>query len=265
MARDNPPPLSLITGGTSGIGYAVAEKLAQTGYDLIISGRDQERGWATAHSLASTFDIHCEFIALSNTDWTHYGTLIPLLQNRPLKVVVASAAIGLQAHLIDTPREEFDKLVQTNVVAPLYLVQTLAPYFHAPASVILISSDAGIEGEQELGAYSVTKSALNMMGRMLALDLSSRGVRVNVVCPGDTVPGMRYLVRPGEVERSTDDYLTWPVPPRGRLGQASDTAELVAFLASDRADFIVGSVMLVDGGSRAGRPDPRVKAQILHN
>ena len=265
MARDNPPPLALITGGTSGIGYAIAEKLAKIGYDLVITGRDQERGRAKAHFLTSTFDIHCEFVALFNTDWAHYDTLIPLLRSRPLKVVVASAAIGLQAHLIDTPREEFDKLVQTNVVAPLYLVQTLAPHFQAPASVILISSDAGIEGEQELGAYSVTKSALNMMGRMLALDLAPKGIRVNVVCPGDTFPGMRYLLRPGEVERSPDDYLTWPVPPRGRLGKAADTAELVAFLVSDRADFIVGSVMLVDGGSRAGRPDHRAKVQILHN
>ena len=126
--------------------------------------------------------------------------------------------------------------------------------------MILISSDAGVEGEQAIGAYSVTKAALNMTGRMLALDLAPSGIRVNVVCPGDTLPGMRYLVRPGQTERPLDDYESWTPPPRGRIGVGDDTAKLVSFLVSSQADFILGAVVLVDGGSRAGRPDPELSA-----
>ncbi len=126
--------------------------------------------------------------------------------------------------------------------------------------MILVSSDAGVDGEQAIGAYSVTKAALNMVGKMLALDLAPMGVRVNVVCPGDTLPGMRYLVRPGQTERLPDDYEAWTAPPRGRIGVAGDTASLVGFLVSAEADFMVGSVVLVDGGSRAGRLDPEAGA-----
>jgi NAD(P)-dependent dehydrogenase (short-subunit alcohol dehydrogenase family) len=99
-----------------------------------------------------------------------------------------------------------------------------------------------------------------MVGKMLALDLAPMGVRVNVVCPGDTLPGMRYLVRPGQTERPPDDYTAWTAPPRGRIGVAEDTSNLIGFLASSEADFMIGSVVLVDGGSRAGRLDPEAGA-----
>lgn len=263
MACDNPPPLALITGGTSGIGYAIANRLAEDGYDLIITGRDVERGRQAQTSLMRNASTQCQFVSLANEDWTGYPALTRPLQGRNLAVLVASAGTGVQAHLIDTPVFEMDRILRVNLLAPHHLVRTLLPYLGPTSSVILISSDAGVDGEQSLGAYSVSKAALNMMGRMLALDLGPKGIRVNTVCPGDTVPGMRYLLRPGETERCADDYLSWPLPPRGRLGTASDTAELVAFLASDRADFIVGSVMLVDGGARAGRPagTPRKSSQ----
>lgn len=250
-----PPPLALVTGGTSGIGLAVALRLAQSGYDLLVTGRDLSRGQDAVANIMQETGRVATFVPLRSDDWQQYGTLIEAIGQRTVGVVVVSAAEGIQAHLVDTPREEFERILRINVLAPHYLIQHLQSHLSRPASVILISSDAGIDGEQALGAYSVTKAALNMLGRMLALDLAPCEVRVNVVCPGDTVPGMRYLLRPHETSRSQEDMLAWPVPPRGRLGTAEDTAALVAFLASPQADFIVGSVMLVDGGSRAGRVD----------
>lgn len=248
-----PPPLALVTGATSGIGLAVARRLAQSGNDLLVTGRDPSRGHDAAANIMQETGNVTTFIPLPSDDWQQYKHLIEAIGQRTLDVVVVSAAEGIQAPLVDTAREDFERLLRINVLAPQYLIQCLKPHLSRPASVVLISSDAGIEGEQALGAYSVTKAALNMLGRMLALDLAPHEVRVNVVCPGDTVPGMRYLLRPHETARSQEDMLAWPIPPRGRLGRAEDTAELVAFLASSKADFIVGSVMLVDGGSRAGR------------
>ncbi len=256
MESSAPPPLAVIAGGTSGIGFSVAARLMQDGYDVLITGRNTSRGEEASRKLKA---LHAEgeaaFLALESSDWHAYGRLVDALASRPVSTVVASAAFGMQAHVIDTPTEAFHEMLAVNVAAPLHLVKTLRPHLSSHASIILISSDAGIDGEQALGAYSVTKAAVNMLGRMLALDLAPEGVRVNVVCPGDTVPGMRYLLRPGETERSREDYLAWPIPPRGRLGKPEDTAEFVAFLASPKADFMVGTVTLVDGGSRAGRPD----------
>ncbi len=254
---DSPPRLAVVIGGTSGIGLAIAGRLMEDGCDVVITGRNAERGRDTAHSLSQANPGQSvQFHALDVRDAAHDGDWPTILDTRPIDTLVLSAAFGRQSWVTETPPDVFLDMLHVNVAAPLRLIQALRGHMASPSSVVLISSDAGVEGEQNLGAYSVTKAAVNMLGRMMALDLARDNIRVNVVCPGDTVPGMRYLLRPGESQRSEHDYLSWPLPPRGRLGQARDTAELVAFLASPRADFMTGTVTLVDGGSRAGRPDP---------
>ncbi len=251
------PGLAVVVGGTSGIGLAIAGRLMEDGSDVIITGRNAERGLEAARALCEGHSgLEARFQTLDVRDPDQDADLIASLAGRAIDALVLSAAFGRQSWISETPPAVFLDMLQVNVAAPLRLVQALQPHMTSPSSVVLISSDAGVDGEQTLGAYSVTKAAVNMLGRMLALDLAPRNIRVNVVCPGDTVPGMRYLLRPGESQRAETDYLTWPIPPRGRLGRARDTAELVAFLVSPRADFMTGTVTLVDGGSRAGRPDP---------
>ena len=117
--------------------------------------------------------------------------------------------------------------------------------------MIHVASDAGIWGEQATGLYSVTKAAVVMLGKMLALDGGPDGVRSNVLCPGDIWPGMRHMAPPGQPDRG-EGQGDWPVPPIGRPGQASDVAAAAVFYASDQAGFITGTTLLVDGGMTAG-------------
>ena len=116
--------------------------------------------------------------------------------------------------------------------------------------MIHIASDAGIWGEQATGLYSVTKAAVVMLGKMLALDLGKDGVRSNVLCPGDIWPGMRHMAAPGEEDRGESGE--WPLPPIGRIGAARDVAAAAVFYASSESEFITGTTLLVDGGMTAG-------------
>jgi NAD(P)-dependent dehydrogenase (short-subunit alcohol dehydrogenase family) len=253
---DQTERLAVVSGGTSGIGLAIARRLARDGFDLVVLGRDERRGREAARTLTDEGRKRAQFLALASEDFAAYPQLNEVLDGRAVHAVVAAAAIGWQTHALDTPVDQFADVLAVNVLGPLHLVQTLAPRLADGSAVVLVSSDAALLGEQATGAYSVSKAALNMLGRMLALDLAPRGVRVNVVCPGDIVPGMRYLLHPGQTARDPHEYQTWPVPPRGRLGEARDVAEMVSFLVSDRADFLVGSIITLDGGSRAGVRDP---------
>jgi NAD(P)-dependent dehydrogenase (short-subunit alcohol dehydrogenase family) len=175
-----------------------------------------------------------------------------------LDVLVNNAGIGVQARAMDTPPADFDRIMSVNVRGYLLYAQAAYPHLAARGGCMVhVSSDAGVVGEQAIGAYSVSKAAEIMLSKMLALDGGPDGVRSNCICPGDIVPGMRHMGPPGKEGRADDEPSSWTVPPVGRLGAATDVASAAVFLASDEASFVTGAVLLVDGGMRAGFPSPR--------
>ena len=168
-----------------------------------------------------------------------------------------NAGVGVTARLVDTPLADYDRVMNVNVRGYLLYAQHAYPHLaRRRGCMIHIASDAGIWGEQATGLYSVTKAAVVMLGKMLALDGGPDGVRSNVLCPGDIWPGMRHMAPPGEQDRAGQDGAEsgdgWPVPPIGRVGQAGDVAAAAVFYASDQAEFITGTTLLVDGGMTAG-------------
>ena len=152
----------------------------------------------------------------------------------------------------ETPLADYDRVMSVNVRGYLLYAQQAYPYLaRSRGCMIHVASDAGIWGEQATGLYSVTKAAVVMLGKMLALDGGPDGVRSNVLCPRDIWPGMRHMAPPGQHDRGETGG-DWPVPPIGRIGQASDVAAAALFYASDQAGFITGTTLLVDGGMTAG-------------
>jgi NAD(P)-dependent dehydrogenase (short-subunit alcohol dehydrogenase family) len=115
-------------------------------------------------------------------------------------------------------------------------------------SITMISSDAGVWGETAIGAYSVSKCAVNMLVKTLAVEAGPHGVRINAVCPGDTAPGMATTTT-GRDEDS--DPSSWTLPPLARVGTGADMAGAVTFFASADGAFCNGVILLVDGGMRA--------------
>lgn len=239
---------ALVTGATSGIGAEIVRRFVAEGAGVAFTGRDAARGEAVAAETGSTFvaaDVRSDDDAARAV-----GTAVARLGG--LDILVCNAGTGLVAPLLDTPSAELNRILDVNVTGCLRHVRAAIGHLEARrGAIVCISSDAGVIGEDEIGAYSVSKAAVLMLGRMLAIDCGARGVRCNTICPGDIVPGMREMRAPGEDDRE-DDTSDWAVPPIGRIGQAADVASAAVFLASEDAAFVTGAQLLVDGGMRAG-------------
>jgi NAD(P)-dependent dehydrogenase (short-subunit alcohol dehydrogenase family) len=241
---------ALVTGGTSGIGLAIAERLARDGASVVVTGRDERRGRAAEERLGRG----ARFVAADAGDASAVERSVRLATEAMgrLDLLVNNAGIALTERLTDTPVHQFDRLMAANVRGSfLYAKACMPALAETGGSMVFIGSDAGLRGEQPIGAYSVTKAAVTMMSKMFALDGAPVRVRSNCVCPGATAPGMLHIGPADDPERG-DDASAWPQPPLGRIGRADDVASAVAFLASDEAGFVSGAVLLVDGANGAG-------------
>jgi meso-butanediol dehydrogenase / (S,S)-butanediol dehydrogenase / diacetyl reductase len=237
---------ALVTGATSGIGAAIVERLCSDGAAVVFTGRDADRGEAVAARTGASF-VRAD---VRDPDAVRASVQAAVSKIGGLDTLVANAGVLHQAPLSRTSDAAWDTIVETNLTgAYLYAVAAL-PALRAAGggSITMVSSDAGIWGETTIGAYSVSKRALNMLVQVLAVEAGPAGIRVNAVCPGDTAPGMATHVG-GRI--TPDDASGWMLPTLGRVGTAADVASAVAFFTSPQAAFCNGSILLVDGGMRA--------------
>lgn len=236
---------ALVTGGTSGIGAGVVERLRADGAAVVLTGRDQARGDEVAGRTSSTFvraDV-CDEEAVAASVQAAVDVL------GGLDALVLNAGVLHEGPLSETPDDAWDTVLETNLFSAYRYAVACLPHLRAAGggAIVAISSDAGVWVETGIGAYSVSKRALITLAQMLGTEAGKDGIRVNVVCPGDTAPGMATFTS-GRVEH---DATGWLLPPAGRIGTALDTAAAVAFFLSPDASFCNGSVLLVDGGMRA--------------
>jgi NAD(P)-dependent dehydrogenase (short-subunit alcohol dehydrogenase family) len=242
---------ALVTGGTRGIGYAIAERFLREGAAVVITGRDQELGFRAEAALRACGQAGFVPADAADPDAVARSVNLAVGQLGGLDVLVNNAGIGTEAGLLDTPLADYDRVMNVNVRGYFLYAQAAHPHLaRRRGCMIHIGSDAGIWGEQSIGLYSVSKAAVVMLGKMLALDAGPDGVRSNVLCPGDTWPGMRHMAPPGQEDRPESGDR--PVPPLGRIGQTRDGAAAAGVYSSDEGDIITRTTLLVDGGMTAG-------------
>ena len=245
---------ALITGGTTGLGLAIAQAFVLQGATVVVTGRDEALGTKAQESLGEG----SLFVRADAADAQQVESSVQRAVQHlsGLDILVNNAGIGVAAGILKTPLAEFDRLMDVNVRGAFCYAQSAFPHLLATSGCIInMASDAGVLGEVEIAVYSVSKAALIMLSNMLAVEAGRQGVRSNALCPGDIAPGMRHVVdADGPVGQ--DDPSTWPIPPIGRVGRAQDVADAAVFLASERASFVNGVALLVDGGMRTGMRSP---------
>ncbi|WP_455814198.1 SDR family NAD(P)-dependent oxidoreductase [Pseudomonas graminis] len=237
--------IALVTGGTTGIGLATAQVLAEQGAQVYITGRRQaELDAAVAAIGGSATGIRADASKLEDLDGV-YAAIAQ--QSGHLDILFANAGGGDMLPLGAITEEHFDRIFGTNVRGVLFTVQKALPLLVDGASVILTASTVSIKGTANFSVYSASKAAVRNFARSWALDLKDRGIRVNVVSPGPVrTPGLGDLV-PEEHRQGLFDALASQVP-LGRLGEPEEVGKAVAFLASDAASFINATELFVDGG-----------------
>ncbi len=238
--------VAVITGGSSGIGFATAKLFAEEGAQVFVTGRRQTEldaavreigGGATAvqGDVTKPADLDRLYAAVQKTAGR-------------LDIVFANAGAGTRLPLGAVTEEHIDQIFDLNVKALLFTVQSALPLLKDEASIVLNASMAGSKGMPAFGVYAASKAAVRSFARTWAVDLKDRKIRVNAVSAG-VVPTEGYRTA-GLTQGQIDAFAAQMAAqiPLGRVGTADEVARAVLFLASSDASFVNGIELFVDGG-----------------
>ena len=238
--------VALVTGGTSGIGFAAAKALAAEGAHTYITGRRERELSAAVEEIGrNASGVRGD---VSNVDDLERLYAQINGEKGRLDILFANAGIAKYAALGNITEALYDSIFNVNVKGVLFTVQKALPLMPQGASIILNASVVGSKGLSSNSVYSATKAAIRSFARTWTTDLRDRRIRVNAISPGtiDT-PGLNDLLASGEADEQRRKMVTSAIP-LGRFGRPEEVAKAVVFLASDDSSYITGAELFVDGG-----------------
>jgi NAD(P)-dependent dehydrogenase (short-subunit alcohol dehydrogenase family) len=252
--REFASKVAIVAGGSLGIGRAAARRLATGGASVVICGRRDDAVKATVaefqHVGLTVAGIPADISKSADAEKVvafaveHFGGV---------DILVNSAGIQRYGTVVDTDEATWDEVFDTNVKGMYLMAHFAIPEMQKRGGgvIVNVSSVQAFASQKSVAAYTATKGAINALTRAMSLDHADENIRVVAVCPGSIdTPMLRYAADIWKGDQTSDDMVeAWgKMHPLGRVGTPEDVAELIAFLASDRASFITGGEYKIDGG-----------------
>lgn len=239
--------VALVTGGSAGLGLAIAQRFAREGARVYITGRRAD----ALEAAKASMDGDVTAITADATMTDDLDSVVETIRRDSghLDVVVANAGRIERMDFADVTEEHFDRTFDLNARGTLFTVQTVLPLLTPGSSIVLLGSITAVKGDAGAGTYSAAKAAVRSFARTWAAEFGDRGLRVNVLSPGpidtDIVDGQaEYFGEDPAALRASMSTLV----PMGRLGRPEEIANGALFLASDESSFMTGAELCIDGG-----------------
>ncbi|HSL43184.1 MAG TPA: glucose 1-dehydrogenase [Anaerolineales bacterium] len=250
--------VAIITGATSGIGKATALLFAEEGADVVITGRRTELGQRLEHEIRGR-DARCIFVETDHCQTDHCSHVVErtLAEFGRIDILFNNAGIVTSGTAETTTEDVWNETLAINVTAVWRMSKLVLPHMRRQGKGVIVNngSDWSVVAGTDAFPYVMSKGAVAMMTKAMALDYARENIRVNAICPGDTLVD-RWIEKgyfehsdPVTVEEAMKESSAYI--PMGRFGRPEEIAQAVLFLASDDSSFVTGHLLLVDGGNTA--------------
>ena len=235
--------ICIVTGGAQGIGEACIRRFAREGAKVVVADIHDTRGAALASELGGLY-VHCDVGVKTQVDALVAQTMETYGR---IDVLVNNAGIFKAADFLDVTEADFDEVLRINLKGSFLVGQAVAREMAraGKGSIVNMSSVNAVLTIPTISSYNVSKGGINQLTRVMALVLADKGVRVNAVAPGTIATELAYKAVLTSEEAKTKVMSRTPMK---RLGEPSEVADIVAYLASDAASYITGEIVVVDGG-----------------
>ncbi len=244
----------IVTGAGSGIGAATAKRFANDGFNVVLNGRNERKLQDIADAIGSENTLVLQGDVSSEAD---VDTLIAqtLKTYQRLDVVVNNAGVFVGGTIDQVSASDWDQQMAINAKGPFLVTKAALPHLEdTKGAIINVSSVSGIGGDWGAFAYDASKGAVTLMTKALALDFAPKGVRINAVAPSLTDTDMaEFAMKNDEIVSAFKNRIAM-----GRAGKSEEVADVIAFLASDDARFVTGTIIPVDGGLSASNGQPKI-------
>lgn len=238
--------VALVTGASRGIGQGIAERLGKAGATIVVNYAGNQQAADEVVTKIQSFGTSAIALQanMGNVEEIRRLFQATIDQCGQLDILINNAGIGSMAAIADVTEDEYDRVFDINVRGVLFAMQEAARRMNQNGRIVTVSSSTTLYPDPGVAVYAASKAAIKLFTQVLAKEVGDRGITVNTIMPGPTVPGM-FANLPPEVQQQAAAS-----SPFNRVGTPQDIADIIAFLVSEEARWLTGQDICANGGAR---------------